>query len=76
MRLLKILWADIKCSCYCMWHLLRYYDCFCEFKAYDKDNRLIFIAATKGKMLNKELTDFDGNFQLIKIFYNEKGIKI
>jgi len=67
-RPLTILIARIKCSWYCIWQALRYYNFVCEFEAYDDNNNLLLIGTTKDNLLKcgKE-------FKIDKIFYKFGG---
>lgn len=66
-RILDIVWAKIKVNCYCLWRTLRCFDFLCEMNMYDYDGKLIFIAASRGSLL-------ENNLEIVKIFYNPKGI--
>jgi len=66
-RILDIVWAKIMVNCYCLWRNIRYFDFLCEINMYNYDKKLIFIAASKGSLLKK-------NIEIVKIFYNPKGI--
>lgn len=66
-RLLKIFLAKISCNFYCLWQMLRYYRVIHEFNAYNRNGKIIFIAAGEDK-----LSFFrTGKMSIEKVFYKE-----
>lgn len=68
-RLYRILLAKLRCNLYCIWQMFRYFRIFYEFTAYDQNNKLILIAATKDSLWNHFVKG--ESFSVEKVFYRE-----